>query len=382
MSSTAALPGALLRRLRTGRSDGMRGSAQAPAGPKLRADAAQKAHVRFLAMSSRPTRGSTGPSGGRGYGARVRAWDNRARTSVSMPRIHDNDLDVVVFLFPDAAAARTGDQAGGTGFLVGVPLVTPWYQIYVVTCSHVVKEGRAPVIRVNTRSGGAEVIDVPADAWIHHPDGDDLAIHPIDMDDEHRWACVHRDQLLTEVEMNRRGIGPGDDVFMVGRFIYHDGGLSNKPAARFGNLAMMPERIKQEARAGFMQESFLVECRSLSGFSGSPVFVQVNGAIPRPHGAGVWDRQPPSNPKVKLISQTTNEVRSWLLGVDWGHVQSRERAIGPGATHFWTPNSGMAAVVPVWRLDALLDLPELVRKREEETRRLEAEGLASRPLPP
>lgn len=70
------------------------------------------------------------------------------------------------------------------------------------------------------------------------------------------------------------GIGPGDDVARLGRFITHDGRQRNKPLARFGNIAMMHDNAEPiEIAPGRHQVGLLVECRSLSAFSGSPVFV-------------------------------------------------------------------------------------------------------------
>ena len=59
---------------------------------------------------------------------------------------------------------------------------------------------------------------------------------------------------------------------MVGRFVSHEGKQQNSPAVRFGNIAMMQkEKIIDER--GVAQESFLVEIRSLPGYSGSAVLI-------------------------------------------------------------------------------------------------------------
>ncbi len=58
--------------------------------------------------------------------------------------------------------------------------------------------------------------------------------------------------------------GPGEEVVMLGRFPGYDGAQENKPAARFGNLAM-GTTVPIEHPWRFTQESFLVECRSVSG---------------------------------------------------------------------------------------------------------------------
>jgi len=54
---------------------------------------------------------------------------------------------------------------------------------------------------------------------------------------------------------------------MVGRYINQELRQFDRPVARFGNLAMLPEPIHQRERS-FEQESFLVDMRSQAGFSG------------------------------------------------------------------------------------------------------------------
>src|SRR5690606_32765811 len=95
---------------------------------------------------------------------------------------------------------------------------------------------------------------------------------------------------------------------------------------------------------GFHQESFLIEARSLSGFSGSPVFLYV----------------PPFSPRFKTGGFEPDdhgfrsEVSTGLLGVDWGSFRLGDEV---------SPNTGIMGVVPVWKLDELLDHPEVVDKR-------------------
>jgi len=68
-----------------------------------------------------------------------------------------------------------------------------------------------------------------------------------------------------------------DEIRLVGRLITRDGNQQNKPVVRFGHLAMMDDAIKRDGEE--RQRSFLIECRSVSGFSGSPVFVNVTDPI-------------------------------------------------------------------------------------------------------
>ena len=147
---------------------------------------------------------------------------------------------------------------------------------------------------------------------------------------------------------------------MVGRFINHEGRQRNMPAVRFGNIAMMPfEKIRHKERE---EESFLVEVRSIGGYSGSPVFVFV----------------PPFSIRYKPVQpgepQPTNSALygPWLLGVNWAYLNDRIRVHDKNGEDLrekyegWnTPsNTGMAAVTPVWVLAELLNSKDLKMARD------------------
>ena len=95
-------------------------------------------------------------------------------------------------------------------------------------------------------------------------------------------------------------IGPGDDVFMIGRFINRDGGQENTPSVRFGNISMMALR-------GHNAPQFIsVEMRSMGGYSGSPAIVYIPPFALRPEKSSIGP-----------------ESYFFLLGVDRGHVKDK-----------------------------------------------------------
>ena len=229
------------------------------------------------------------------------------------------------------------------------------------------------MVRINTREG-TEVFPLPVDAWICHPDGTDVAVAALDLlpaELEARGAgwVPHTMYILPLVALHvsfglvSDFIGPGDECFFIGRFSTHEGRHQNRPSVRFGNLAMTHgETIKDED--GLEQTSFLVEARSLAGFSGSPVFIY--------QGAGI-------NPETGMMSPT---VRShvWLLGVDWCHLSHFEPVLGedketPVEPKQWVRrNTGMAGVIPAWKIVELLNEPEVVTMRKNaDKERLERE---------
>lgn len=281
-----------------------------------------------------------------------------------MPRLIDWLVDAVFYLYPTAQAAEGGDPFGGTGFFAGTS-DQEMHKIYAVTSSHVVRAamGNSPVVRVNRTDGGFDVLPFTAEDWIHHPDGDDIAVCPIDFDTAFRLnlyaprAILDKFWFVDAQDIAEWNVGPGDDVFFVGRFAIHEGVLQNTPTARFGNIAMMPIEPILNPFTGIRQESFLVEARSLSGYSGSPVFIYI--------GPGSF-----RGPGLPIDAVTTTFA---LIGVDWGHLANLNQVLGADGKPFpdkgfVRQNSGMMGVVPAWKLRELLYEDELVamRKRDEE----------------
>jgi hypothetical protein len=282
-----------------------------------------------------------------------------------LPTIDAVFLQSVVYLYPDADAAKRGVGAGGTGFLVGVSsglnadpafARTPKamreiqasgsWALYAVTAAHVVVLG-CPVVRISTRDGKTRVLDLPLNAWQLHPDGDDVAVCSIGPATEHgRIAFVPEPFLLSEEDFADQGFTPGSEVFFVGRFMGYDGQQRNAPSVRFGNLAIAERVPVRNEKSGISQESILVEMRSLPGYSGSPVFLY--------------------NPVEQFLLKddelhySPNGLENvWLLGVDWCHLTSKEpvrqKDGSPLAEDlFVNQNSGMAGVVPAWKVAQLL----------------------------
>lgn len=282
-----------------------------------------------------------------------------------MPRINDQILDCIIYLYPDIHAANSGEKTGGTGFLVGVPSEQHEgiMYIYAVTNSHVVREAKSPIIRFNTQQGDTASALLTENHWVHHPDADDVAVALIGGLDPitFKFRCLPISMFLSQEIMVQHNIGPGDDVFMVGRFIGHDGRQRNLPSVRFGNISMMPWEAIEHPR-GHKQESFLVESRSLSGNSGSPVFVHIADAAKRPGD--------------QAVLTLGRETGPWLLGVDWGHVyiyekvKEKDKKTDVSDGYVVQSNSGQMAVVPAWKLHELLNLDAFVAARKEEDEKI------------
>ena len=177
-----------------------------------------------------------------------------------MPRIPERLLDAVFYLYGSKPAAESGDEEGGTGFFLSVPqdfsehrndfvtaraLVANERQsglVYAVTNEHVISDGFIWA-KVNTPEGSTVPFKLPASHWVMHPDGDDLAVCPVGLSrDLHKYHAVPARMLVLPETFERSYIkvGPGDDVFYIGRFLTREGTSRNTPTVRFGNIAMMP----------------------------------------------------------------------------------------------------------------------------------------------
>lgn len=269
-----------------------------------------------------------------------------------MPRINDELLNSVVYLYQTKEDAEQGKKAGGTGFLVGYPTSFDKNRsyLYAVTNRHVVEDAQATVIRINRADGGMDVLEIARSNWISHPLGDDVAACSVSPSQQnHKFSFFTIDWFVNQEVISKVHIGPGEDVFILGRFVNHEGKQRNCPSARFGNISMMPGDPIRQAN-GHDQLSFVIEAHSLGGYSGSPVFVYIPN---RPH----------------VYAAGTRNV--WLIGVDWGHIIDWQPLIvqRPKKRHpegWGIPiNTGLIGVVPAWQLLDLLNEEEFVKQRKD-----------------
>jgi hypothetical protein len=283
-----------------------------------------------------------------------------------MPRINDQYLDCVIYLYPSVPMAEAGERLGGSGFLVGIA-GQGMSHTYAVTNRHVVENG-STVIRLNTADGKLHALDLTGLDWTHDPEGDDLSIALLDFNEDElrlKVRSVPMHHFLTDVIISDFNIGPGDETFMVGRFYNHEGRQQNFPSARFGNISQMPnEPIRSGAQN---QISFLVESRSLPGYSGSPVFVFIPPFSDRfiPLKDEIKARGG-NQARISLGDKISLGAGPWFLGVDWAHINDYLPAKddkGNDLPFRVRANSGMMAVVPAWRLHRFLMSEPMKQKR-------------------
>lgn len=306
-----------------------------------------------------------------------------------MPRIHDQYTHCAVYIYQSLVDAADGEHYGGSGFLCHVRLKEnpEWSSVYVVTNWHVVAAAKTPAVRFNRKDGRVESILTKLEDWFRHPDGDDVAVLPLDIDYENLHVLsIGIEQFVTPQLIVDEDIGIGDDTVMIGRFVNHEGKQKNSPAVRFGNIAMMAhEKIQMDS--GLEQEAFLVEVRSLPGYSGSAVLIYspcaMNDMSIRRSGKtrseDAAEREKEKQEKGMVIPpfpiRFTNAKGPFLLGVDFCHIHRKatvREANGDKAQEGWfvKENTGMAGVIPAWKITEALNQEELETTRKEEDRKL------------
>jgi hypothetical protein len=292
-------------------------------------------------------------------------------------------LNLIVYIFPSKDAAESGVNLGATGFISAVESDDGNTYLYAVTNAHVLhtlrkKQATQPALRFNTREGGTTTIEAPLDKWHEHPDGDDLAIYPLEPSAAWKFSYISEDSFIREdmlhgqlsmaevpgtavvreeapghkwVEMTE--VGVGDETITIGRFLKHSGTEHNLAAARYGHISMLPyEPVKQSKAARgfeFEQYSYLVETHSVNGFSGSPVLMQTPLRY---------------REKTATSNGTRYKEQVFLLGIDWGHFDFNGEIIDPQSREIKVP-CGMMCVVPAWKLIELLHVEELEVQRKE-----------------
>lgn len=270
-----------------------------------------------------------------------------------MPRVPESLAKSVVYLYRTKRAARTGegDTGSGTAFVVAVfdGRSNLGFE-YLVTCRHLVST-RTTCVRMNPRQPNASAIlrRIQRSEWTFAPT-DDLAVmrlrSPIrtaDMDIEPFLMAVS----LQRAECSPDNYGIGDDVFIVGRFVRAGREKVNVPTVRFGHISAMPGPPICYGGGHYRQPAFLVETSVIGGYSGSPAWVY------RGDDAGYSD-----------------PGRAVPLGVRrYRTFSENTRLLGVVCAHF--PTTGVAMVLPAWRVFALLNTPALVAARGGERKAIE-----------
>jgi hypothetical protein len=245
---------------------------------------------------------------------------------------------------PRATAFVVGYVDGGLGFT------------YFVTAEHNISGFLSKKwefwIRSNTKDGSFIEDKWDDPRWWFHPDNEktatDVAVSPITFRDDEDFIIpyingVHSIAGTSDL-LSRFGVGIGDEVVITGLFRSHYGRQRNVPIVRVGNIALMKEEPVYTEYCG-RTEAYLIEARSISGLSGSPVFVN----MPQMQAQG---------------------SRIYLLGLMHGHfdVQNLKEdvVLDDDADGTRGINTGIGVVIPVEKIiETIRDHPELIEMRKK-----------------
>jgi hypothetical protein len=249
----------------------------------------------------------------------------------------------------------------GTGFFVTHRLHDYSYTFFV-TAKHVAsgtdRSERTVRFIANKKGGGTMNVVMASNRWYFHPSDPtaDVAVMPCRIDAALDVVTIGTDGFLTPERRAELKIGIGDEIVFPGLFTYAPGVRRNMPLTRRGTIAMIPDDAIQ-VDEGFA-EVYLAEARSISGMSGSPVFVRASIGIPSRFFGGPTDEQ--------LIAHTS---KFQFLGLMHGHWDVKESELNrphfPPVVKSEGVNSGLSVIVPAHKILETITQPEILTLVEE-----------------
>ncbi len=290
---------------------------------------------------------------------------------VGMPRIPTAITSSVVYLY--GLNPKTGEIDGpcGTGCIISVPEERPRGNPhhYAVTNWHVAVRDGASIIRLNRQDGNTRFIHRDPSEWTYDKNGDDLAVTRIDLDPERDLVShIPQDLFVTPKFIERYHVRFGEDVFMVGLFAGHDGGEQNIPKGRFGNISMMATDLAPVDQPNRVtRPCHIIDLRSRTGFSGSPVFSYRTPAsdLTAFDEGGEWTVRTQNNMYLRLLGI---HCRQFFEPLEVSRLKEEAgESLGDPIKEgdLLEIQSSMTAVIPAWRISELLEDSELTKTRKE-----------------
>lgn len=267
----------------------------------------------------------------------------------------------VIFLFEEG-----GQVPIGTAFVMGYPVpdgsgaVVP----LVVTAKHVVGDREKVIGRFTAKSGTEPVhviYDLAAsrgegDVWEHPDEGVDLLLFRTLHFEQTKYSPVPVEVIASRKTYSEEDVKATDRVIFPCLLVNFMGTTRNYPVMRDGSIALIPdEPVPLEYDVGSRrvrtrQEVILIDATSIPGASGSPVFL--------------WP-----GPRVRHGTFTVGDARPWLLGTMHGFYPALPRELvgvqTTGEVPAFAENSGIAIVLPSWRLLEILELDEVKERIDE-----------------
>jgi hypothetical protein len=286
-------------------------------------------------------------------------------------RIPDDFRQTVVFIgYASTDPEKGGIDCIGTGFLLRYDDFP-----YLVTVRHIAEFlGSDPfLVRVNRYDGTSDNIQIDGAKW-HYASNPaiDVGVLPFDvLNEKEHWVRFIDDKTESWwLHKGRKyGVGIGDFCYTIGLFRVLAGNKRNLPVVHFGTIA---RTIEDEAfpikdwRDPYgirtvQTEAYLVECQSLSGLSGAPVFVRASNHMIR-------DELLAHNPAAD-VQDLGDAVAMWkihLIGLWQGSWDAPPGEV-LGVEHGRTVRVpvGMGVVLPVDHVHEIMEGDELKSIRKQ-----------------
>jgi hypothetical protein len=186
----------------------------------------------------------------------------------AMMRIPDEVKQCMCFLCVEQTQAGVQRlRYGGTAFFVSLPSadMPDTQHIYMVTAKHCIEQANQEgdlYLRVNTKAGGARLIQVTSEWYYPEDEAIDIAVLPFfGAYNDLECRPIPINMLASDDVIWTQYIGIGDPLFVVGLFSYHHGTTRNVPIARTGIIAAMPEDPLRDRNTGLEYAAYLIESK-------------------------------------------------------------------------------------------------------------------------
>jgi hypothetical protein len=195
------------------------------------------------------------------------------------------------------------------------------------------------------------------------------------------WDSVSEDRVVdhsmilagmavTPKDHVEHGIREGGTIFCVGVFTKHAGRRRVIPILRTGNIALMPNAQELIYTERGPIEGYLVECRSVGGLSGSPVFSAIDKIVPP------FIPTPPGFIPAEQYKAEIRTLWAWI-GLMHGHWKIDKKTLAEMDTtndEDEPLNTGIAIVVPAWKVMEVVNHPRFVEMRKQRLGKLRSKN--------
>jgi hypothetical protein len=165
----------------------------------------------------------------------------------------------------------------GTG-LLGIVAYGEFGNTVLITARHIMDTipGDFLSIRINRVDGGAGTAKFNKSTAITFKDKAlDLAVIPVGFDyTSYDAYAIPLQSAAWKLQVDALGEPSfGDEVCVVGLYTSHYGHVRNIPVVRIGHISALPEELVMTDTD--YASAYLIECHSIAGISGSPVYFNV-----------------------------------------------------------------------------------------------------------